>query len=46
MSSLFYSKKINTKVITKIQIDQKQETADIDITNNTFCKEVLRSKFD
>lgn len=23
------------KVITKIQIDQKQETADIDLTNNT-----------
>jgi hypothetical protein len=34
------------KAITKIQIDPKQETADIDLTNNTWPKEVVKSKFD
>ena len=34
------------KAITKIQIDTKQETADIDLTNNTWPKEVVKSKFD
>jgi hypothetical protein len=35
-----------TKVIKKIQIDPKLETADIDITNNSWPKEVVKSKFD
>jgi len=35
-----------TKVIKKIQIDPKQETADIDITNNSWPKENVKSKFD
>ena len=34
------------KAITKIQIDPKQETADIDETNNTWPKEAIKSKFD
>jgi hypothetical protein len=34
------------KAITKIQIDPKQETADIDLTNNTWPKELVKSKFD
>jgi aminopeptidase N len=34
------------KAITKIQIDPKLETADIDVTNNTWPKEEVKSKFD
>ncbi|WP_026707680.1 M1 family metallopeptidase [Flavobacterium frigidarium] len=34
------------KAITKIQIDPKLETADIDVTNNTWPKEATKSKFD
>ena len=34
------------KAIKKIQIDPKLETADIDITNNTWPKEEVKSKFD
>ena len=34
------------KAITKIQIDPKLETADIDITNNTWPKEEVKSKFE
>jgi len=34
------------KVIKKIQIDPKLETADIDVTNNTWPKEEVKSKFD
>jgi aminopeptidase N len=34
------------KVIVKIQIDPKLETADIDVTNNTWPKEAVKSKFD
>ncbi len=34
------------KAITKIQLDPKLETADIDVTNNTWPKEELKSKFD
>jgi hypothetical protein len=34
------------KAIKKIQIDPKLETADIDVTNNTWPKEELKSKFD
>ncbi|MCW2120259.1 M1 family metallopeptidase [Flavobacterium sp. 7A] len=34
------------KAIKKIQIDQNLETADIDVTNNTWPKEVVKSKFD
>jgi Peptidase family M1 domain len=35
-----------TKAIKKIQIDPKLETADIDVTNNTWPKEEIKSKFD
>ena len=35
-----------TKVIKKIQLDPKLETADIDVTNNSWPKEVVKSKFD
>jgi hypothetical protein len=35
-----------TKAIKKIQIDPKLETADIDVTNNTWPKEAIKSKFD
>ena len=34
------------KPIKKIQIDPKLETADIDVTNNTWPKEEVKSKFD
>ncbi len=34
------------KAVTKIVVDPKQETADIDVTNNTWPKEQLKSKFD
>jgi hypothetical protein len=34
------------KVITKIVVDPKLETADIDTTNNTWPKEEVKSKFD
>jgi hypothetical protein len=34
------------KVIKKIQIDPKLETADIDVTNNSWPKENVKSKFD
>jgi hypothetical protein len=34
------------KAIKKIQIDPKLETADIDVTNNTWPKEKLKTKFD
>jgi len=34
------------KAITKIQIDPKLETADIDVSNNTWPKEEVKSKFD
>lgn len=34
------------KAITKIQLDPKLETADIDVTNNMWPKEEVKSKFD
>ena len=34
------------KAIKKIQIDPKLETADIDVTNNAWPKEEVKSKFD
>jgi hypothetical protein len=34
------------KAIKKIQIDPKLQTADIDVTNNTWPKELVKSKFD
>ncbi|OCB74462.1 M1 family metallopeptidase [Flavobacterium crassostreae] len=34
------------KAIKKIQLDPELETADIDLTNNTWPKESLKSKFD
>ncbi|PRZ25122.1 M1 family metallopeptidase [Flavobacterium granuli] len=34
------------KAIKKIQIDPKLETADVDVTNNTWPKTELKSKFD
>lgn len=34
------------KAITKIVVDPKLETADVDTTNNTWPKEVVKSKFD
>ena len=34
------------KAIKKIQLDPKLETADIDVTNNTWPKEEAKSKFD
>jgi hypothetical protein len=34
------------KVIKKIQIDPKLETADVDVTNNSWPKESVKSKFD
>jgi hypothetical protein len=34
------------KPIKRIQLDPKLETADIDITNNTWPKEAIQSKFD
>ncbi len=34
------------KIITKIVVDPKLETADIDLTNNTWPKQEVKSKFD
>lgn len=34
------------KAVTKIVVDSKEETADIDVSNNTWPKEQLKSKFD
>lgn len=34
------------KTVAKIQIDPKEETADIDLTNNSWPKEAAKSKFD
>jgi hypothetical protein len=34
------------KAIKKIQVDPKLETADIDVTNNVWPKEAVKSKFD
>jgi len=34
------------KAIKKIQIDPKLETADIDVTNNTWPKQAVKSKFE
>ena len=34
------------KEIAKIQIDPKLETADIDVTNNVWPREIVKSKFD
>jgi hypothetical protein len=34
------------KQVKKIQLDPKLETADIDVSNNMWPKEVLKSKFD
>ena len=34
------------KVISKIVVDPKLETADVDVTNNTWPKEIVKSKFD
>lgn len=34
------------KAIKKIQVDPKLETADIDVTNNTWPKEEVKTKFD
>ena len=34
------------KVIKKIQVDPKLETADVDVTNNSWPKENVKSKFD
>ena len=34
------------KVIKKIMVDPKEETADIDVTNNTWPKGEVKSKFD
>ena len=34
------------KIIKKIVVDPKLETADIDLTNNTWPKEEVKSKFD
>ncbi len=34
------------KIIKKIQLDAKEVTADIDLTNNTWPKEEVKSKFD
>jgi hypothetical protein len=33
-------------VISKIVVDPKLETADIDVTNNTWPKIEMKSKFD
>ncbi len=34
------------KIVTKIVVDPNLETADIDVTNNTWPKEVVKSKFE
>jgi hypothetical protein len=34
------------KIVKKITVDPKLETADIDVTNNTWPKEAVKSKFD
>ncbi len=36
----------STKKITKIEVDPNKETADINVSNNTWPKEVVLSKFD
>jgi len=35
-----------TKKVVKIKIDPKEKTADIDLTNNSWPKEAIKSKFD
>jgi len=35
-----------TKAITKIMVDPKEETADIDTQNNMWPKQEVKSKFD
>jgi hypothetical protein len=37
---------VTEKAIKKIQIDPKLETADIDVTNNTWPKQEMKSKFE
>jgi hypothetical protein len=37
---------VTEKAIKKIQVDPKLETADIDVTNNTWPKQEVKSKFD
>jgi aminopeptidase N len=37
---------VTEKAIKKIQIDPKLETADIDVTNNTWPKQEVKSKFE
>jgi hypothetical protein len=34
------------KKVTKIVLDPKEETADVDLTNNTWPKQEIKSKFD
>ena len=34
------------KVVTKIVVDPKKQTADIDTSNNTWPKEIIKSKFE
>ena len=34
------------KAISKIVVDPRLETADVDVTNNTWPKEIVKSKFD
>ena len=34
------------KSVKKIQVDPKEETADVDVTNNSWPKEAAKSKFD
>ncbi|AMA48354.1 MULTISPECIES: M1 family metallopeptidase [Flavobacterium] len=34
------------KIIKKIKVDPKEETADIDVSNNSWPKEEIKSKFD
>ena len=34
------------KVVTKIVVDPKKQTADIDTTNNSWPKEIIKSKFE
>ena len=35
-----------SKAVTKIVVDPKQETADVDVSNNTWPKQEVKSKFD
>ena len=47
MNDVEVSRTIATeKAIKKIQLDPKLETADIDVTNNMWPKEVVKTKFD